>query len=286
MFTRSRLLNPRLPVALFNMKHFQCRQRVDLNPSNYSTTLNECLHPQDRLLRQSAVGGGASRVLVVDKMQQVKAVMIPMLCAPHPTVLSSLEETTLGIPIEKYLSGIKPVPKPKAKSSNTVLLPTSLVILSHPNGLAVGIFNSDGKYVVKLQNITIVKDEAVASPVVQAITNLVQTLTDHKKAVSECSTLYFVVRDNTDSLTLAAIEALAAKEPSLQGSFDFKDRRWVSMADVVFHHAKGVSLYARDPKTNAKIVSADGLQTAVKQGRLELGFQPKKKESPDTPKQG
>lgn len=77
----------RQAVALFNMKHFRSRQKYALTPANALDIFKSTLDNDDRMLRQSRLGSGATRVLIIDKHQRVKGVYHPLMCLPHPCSL-------------------------------------------------------------------------------------------------------------------------------------------------------------------------------------------------------
>ncbi|CAD2214211.1 hypothetical protein AGDE_07911 [Angomonas deanei] len=297
MFARSFVRNARIPVALFNTKHFQSRHKMVVSPKEFTSVFSEILSPQDRLLRQSTVGGGSNRVLVLDRLQQVKGVYYPVLCLPHPSALSSAEEGTLGVPVSKYLEKVAPVTPPTTgRKKVKPVYPSTLVILSHPNGVAFAVFSGEGTYTVKLQNFHIARgedekgsaatassQEAPAAPtdaMIGASKQLLKSLSaEYTKHIQPCSTFYFVVRDKKASMTLSTIASIAdnAKE-ELGLPFSFSDSRWVQMSDVVFHGSRNVSLYS-----NEESVDSAALLQAVTHGTLEVDYVPKKKE--DAPSQ-
>lgn len=93
-------------VALFNIKHFQTRARVMLTPATVRHVFTAYLNPNDRLLRQSSKGNGSTRVLVLDKLNRVKGIYTPLLCLPHPAILTG-QDGVLGPTIEDYLASLE-----------------------------------------------------------------------------------------------------------------------------------------------------------------------------------
>lgn len=293
MLSLTRLSRARLPLAQFNMKHFQCKQKHDITPDNFQRVFTTAILPRDRLLRQSSAGGGATRVLVLDNMQQVKGVYFPMLCLPYPTTVKG-GDSALGITVGNYLDIITP----KAPAE----MPTTLVLMSHPYGVAIASYASDGSVHMPVKNITapvnlveqqqeegqppVAQDEdatlpdaAVPSPLStpEYISTIMAAIAEeHNKYLANCSTFFFVTRDKTASLTLGELrkeEDRLVKESgddAAQCAIPFSDHRWIALPDSMMQANRNVPLYTRDKKTGERIVSQKGLDSAVTHGRMEL----------------
>lgn len=270
MFVYTNLLR-RLPVALFNMKHFQTKTKIVVTPENYREVLGSVLLPQDRLLRQSSVGGGSTRVLVLDKMQGVKGVYHPLLCLPHPTAVDGGDKS-LGVPIANYLESLQ----------SSAGLPEVLTVVSHPEGTAFGTFTADGHEGLPLINLSAPSalDGAESEELVDDLMEAMRS-PEIAKHLRRCRTYYFVRRDEKASLQLAT---LRKREMSLPDGarrtlpLSFMHPNWVSLPDVSLQTGRGeiVSIYARDPITKDSIVSAEGLLKSVRTGKLELDTSVKK----------
>ncbi|KAG5489992.1 hypothetical protein JKF63_00111 [Porcisia hertigi] len=156
MLRRSRVIAARTAVAFFNMKHFQAKAKYTLTPQNTFETLSTVLSPGDKLLRQSVSGGGGARVLVLDAQQKVKGVYLPVFCMPHPSTIAS-GGNSLGIAVAEYTRLIESTSATQNTGSNGTAstLPTVLVVVSHPQGLAYGTFRADGKPGVPIKNIAL-----------------------------------------------------------------------------------------------------------------------------------
>lgn len=289
----------RLPLAHFNMKHFQSKQKHVLTPANFRDVFSTAMLPQDRLLRQSSTGGGATRVLVLDRLQQVKGVYSPLLCLPHPAVVEG-GDNALGLTVKDYLRLITP-------EAAAEKVPTTMVMISHPYGIGYAAYAADGSLHMPVKNIAAppelveqqikyqqqlqqeqqessfdepppVLDVApVPSPL--ATPEYIATIMDAISAsfdsyLSGCSTFYYVTRDKTASLRLAELrqeENVLLKAGRVSRCpISFNDKRWVALPDSVLQSDRHISLYTRDRKTNERIVSQQGLTAAVTHGKVEL----------------
>ncbi|AIO02258.1 hypothetical protein LPMP_351210 [Leishmania panamensis] len=156
MLCGSRVMLARSAVAFFNMKHFQAKKKYNLTPQNTYETLSTVLSPRDRLLRQSVSGSGGSRVLVLDTQQRVKGVYLPVFCMPHPSTITK-GTNSLGVEVAEYTRFIEAT-SAACKAGGGVTestLPTVLVVMSHPQGLAYGTFRADGTPGVPMKNLAL-----------------------------------------------------------------------------------------------------------------------------------
>ncbi|KAG5463947.1 hypothetical protein LSCM1_00121 [Leishmania martiniquensis] len=154
MLCGSRVMLTRPAVAFFNMKHFQAKKKYNLTPQNTHETLSTVLSPRDRLLRQSVSGSGGARVLVLDAQQKVKGVYLPVFCMPHPSTFST-GGNSLGVPVADYthfIDGMSATRKASGGDSAPAL-PSVLVVMSHPEGVAYGTFRADGTPGVPMKNL-------------------------------------------------------------------------------------------------------------------------------------
>lgn len=321
MFQRKPLL-ARQAVAFFNMKHFRSKHKVPITPENIKDVFTRQLEPQDRLLRHSQVGSGSTRMLVLDRQQQVKGVYHPVLCLPHPATVYG-GDNVLGLSISDYLAALEAKVPADAAHGTTPQLPTVLTIVSHPNGLALGTYAADGAVRMPLRNLVLPPastggsggagtsgagdtaaaakhggtglGEAAAKVSASsatgpsgAIDELVKVINANYAAyIASCSTFYFVTRDTSASLTLAALqkhEQELKEQPGAASTakcaLSFLDRRWVALPDAVLQFGHDVALYTRDAATKQRIVSPPKLHATVMQGLLDLDRAPRTEEGP------
>ncbi|CBZ25961.1 conserved hypothetical protein [Leishmania mexicana MHOM/GT/2001/U1103] len=239
MLCRSRATFPRAAVAFFNMKHFQTKKKYNLTPQNIYETFSTVLSPRDRLLRQSVSGGGGSRVLVLDAQQRVKGVYLPVFCMPHPSTITN-GSNSLGVAVSDYTRFIEATSAMhKAGGGGTAsTLPTVLVVLSHPQGLAYGTFRADGIPGVPMKNLALAptlvnaraqqKSTNIAStplrtsglgtviPLLNVSHGRVDVIRDIYKELNECervaalkacSTFVWAQKDNTSSTTFETAQS-------------------------------------------------------------------------------
>ncbi|KAG5465418.1 hypothetical protein CUR178_00121 [Leishmania enriettii] len=156
MLCGSRVILARTAVAFFNMKHFQAKKKYNLTPQNTYETLSAVLSPRDRLLRQSVAGSGGARVLVLDAQQAVKGVYLPVFCMPHPSTVSN-GTSSLGIEVADYTRFIEGLSAARKASGDAgaSALPSVLVVMSHPDGVAYGTFRADGTPGVPMKNLAL-----------------------------------------------------------------------------------------------------------------------------------
>lgn len=230
MLNRSRLCFPRSAVAFFNMKHFQTKHKCAITPDNVYSVFSSYLKPGDRLLRQSVSGNGGSRVLVLDHLQKVKGVYLPLFCLPHPSSIRG-GDGSLGVTVESYLSCITALRPTAGDTAATTdarqQIPTVLAVLAHADGAAFGTFYADGRPAVPLVNLDVtlsstahlndsVGDSKLAQGfrslprVIRPSTAVLPTLRQlqklaalHKDEVEQCSTFYWFTRDQSQALTLS-----------------------------------------------------------------------------------
>ncbi|AYU83469.1 conserved hypothetical protein [Leishmania infantum JPCM5] len=239
MLCGSRATFARTAVAFFNMKHFQTKKKYNLTPQNIYETFSTVLLPRDRLLRQSVSGGGGSRVLVLDAQQRVKGVYLPVFCMPHPSTITN-GSNSLGVAVADYTRSIEAASTiHKAGGGGTAsTLPTVLVVLSHPQGLAYGTFRADGTPGVPMKNLALSPILANARTQ-QASTNIASTPLrtsglgtvmpllnvsrgraevirdiykelnecEHVAELAACSTFVWVQRDNMSSMTFETAQS-------------------------------------------------------------------------------
>lgn len=203
----------RSAVAFFNMKHFQVKQKIKVNPSNVCDVFSQNLLPGDRLLRQSSAGAGATRVLVLNRNQMVKAVYLPILCLPHPAAVSDTN-TVLGLSVEQYLSTVKTSLERKH---------TTFMALSHPKGIAFTVYDSMGSPkmpIVKVAYSDAEEDSDIArgigkhaldtagTPNRSRAIEFLKALGEHMELVEECDSFYMINRERGSCLMLGDIRRL------------------------------------------------------------------------------
>ncbi|RNF08902.1 hypothetical protein TraAM80_02447 [Trypanosoma rangeli] len=264
----------RQAVALFTMKSFRARQKILLTPQNVTTVFMEKLDPQDRLLRQSSVGAGASRILVLDKKQRVRGVYHPLLCLPYPIDGAGV----LGIPVESYLQRIQQ----KQRAAEDLAEGCTFIVVAHANGLGFAVYAADGGVCFPLVNIKLpaqrgtglgMMNERDMVPFLET-TSLVEDFADvmtesYTERVRPCSTFFFLSNANT-SISFSGIKTAWQLRGYVDTSpLSFEDKRWVSLPDMVAQRDRNTWLYCRDDKGD-KVVSEKGLAAGVKVGMLEL----------------
>lgn len=306
---------PRCAVAFFNMKHFQVKHKVRMSPENAYATLSSSLMPRDRLLRQSASGRGAGRVLVLDQKQKVKGVYIPVCCLPHPATIPG-GDGSLGVAVEDYLKVIEPLSTQPADKDAATNLPTVLAVVSHPQGVSYGIFYANGRpalpavhtdlssesspSIVKVQNSATALDagtlpvqQFMASSLMPSMDYFLSLLDKNADAIAKCSTLYWILRDGKDSLSLPSLRrcetdaqreefvtegdvaaAVLNRPHDTPHAVSFKDQRWMQLQDMFFDHENVRNLYTRDPATKLRTVDPEGLQSILSSGTLLLDYVP------------
>ncbi|KPA80011.1 putative mitochondrial hypothetical protein [Leptomonas pyrrhocoris] len=319
MFAHSRLHFPRAAVAYFNMKHFQVKYKANMNPGNAYATLTTSLMPHDRLLRHSSSGRGAGRVLVLDNKQKVKGVYIPVCCLPHPSAVTG-DGNSLGVSVENYLKVIEPLAHLSDTNDRTTAvdkstpMPTVLVVVGHPQGVAYGSFYADGRPALPLVNtdlnyveLTPVTKEGEddnfgcarkrqvyrSRDFLMSVMGELQSMWDKDgEALSRCSTFYWITRDEGDALCLKSMRMCEqhAREdflpegvptaspvaiPAGSHAVSFADRRWTVLPDSFFVSAGSRPLYTRDKTTQQRIVDPQGLQDAMRAGALLLDYVPR-----------
>ncbi|RNF17906.1 uncharacterized protein Tco025E_04651 [Trypanosoma conorhini] len=264
----------RQAVALFTMKSFRARQKILLTPQNVATVFSEKLDPQDRLLRQSSVGAGASRILVLDKKQRVRGVYHPLMCLPYPIDGAAV----LGIPVESYLQRIQQ----KQKSAEALAEGCTFIVVVHANGLGIAVYAADGSIRFPLVNVKLPAQRATGLGMMNErdmlpfleTTSLVEdfaelmteTYTEH---VHDCSTFFFLTNANTSISFTGMRRAWQVRGYADTSPLSFDDKRWVSLPDMVAQRDRATSLYCRDDEGD-KVVSRKGLTAGVKIGILEL----------------
>lgn len=290
MFCRT-LVSRRSAVAFFNMKHFQVQQKIAVTPSTIHDVFTKHLNPGDRLLRQSRAGAGATRILVLNKQQMVKAVYLPLLCVPHPSLVVG-ETAVLGLKVEEYLEKVKIA----QENSQTVF-----AALSYPRGIAFGIYDSVGDAKIRLVNVDITDmatDAGIAtgigkhammnagSPQKSRAKDFIRALSVHREQFLACESHYFVNRERGTCLMLPDVQRLASQsdpeeemitgleekeEPlDLETLSSFVDgSRWVTLPEQALQSPQSHPLYHHGVPTEK------GFQCAVSTGTLLLDFRPK-----------
>lgn len=280
----------RSAVAFFNMKHFQVREKIKVNPSNINQIFSTYLEPGDRLLRQSRVGSGSTRVLVLDNFQKVKGVYLPVLCVTHPATVK--EHSTLGLPVSQYLETVK-----LAQEQGH----TTFAALSYPTGIAFIVFNALGKAQMKL--VKVKYSHTAADPLVaksigkHALFNagnanrtrsreFLLSLQDSFDEIRQCSTFFIINRERGTCLMLddlLSIHRQASKveedegeemitgvenqgpplNPEVLTVFNNADR-WITLPEQSLQSQPSAPLYTRGE------VNEKGLQMAFSSGVLLL----------------
>lgn len=285
----------RSAVAFFNMKHFQVKQKIRVTPSNFHEVFSTYLRPHDRLLRQSRAGAGSTRVLVLNKYQMVKAVYLPILCIPHPSIVIG-SNSALGLPVEEYL--------PIVKQAQSEEEQTIFAALSYPKGIAFSVYNAKGAALMPMVTVPytdVQTDRGVASgigkhalisagnPNRARAREFVTALHEHHTQVQQCSTFYMINRERGSCLMLSDVQrvgrqaanddpeeeyvtGLEEKEPPLNPEmlevFENTDR-WIALPEQALQSSPGTPLYAKNQPTE------NGLQMAVSSGVLLLDFNPR-----------
>ncbi|EKF27705.1 hypothetical protein MOQ_008562 [Trypanosoma cruzi marinkellei] len=264
----------RQAVALFTIKSFRARQKILLTSENVGAVFSEKLDPQDRLLRQSSVGPGASRILVLDKNQRVRGVYHPLLCLPYP--LNG--DGALGIPVESYLQRIQQ----KKTSTGDSAEGCTFIVVAHANGLGIAVYAVDGSARFPLVNIKLpaqrctgrgLMNERDMVPFV-GTTSLVEDFAEiiaenYTDYIHSCSTFFYLANPNTSISFHGMRTAWNFRGYTDTSPLSFTDHRWVSLSDMVAQRDSSEPLYCRDDG-NDKVVSIKGLTAGVKVGMLEL----------------
>jgi hypothetical protein len=318
MLRHSRVRYPRSAVAFFSMNHFQVRYRAALNAENVYMTLSSCVLPRDRLLLHSGTGRGSSRVLVLDNQQKVKGVLRPLCCLPHPATIPG-GSSSLGVTVENYLktcASTAHLTKTAAETTTAAPsdMPMVLVIVTHPDGLALIAYYADGRLALPLVilDFTALKGRVIGSTgegkqfgAIQtakvynsrwsrfAIREQLQSLLDqHVDVVARCATLYWITRSESDCLSLRAVreferfvrgeEMVEAGEstsaPLLEAaehSVSFSDPRWIALPDLTFDTEKLRTMCRRDVDGYGHLVDPAGLQGLLTGGLLLLDHVPR-----------
>ncbi|CCW59990.1 unnamed protein product [Phytomonas sp. EM1] len=279
----------RIPVAFFSMKHFRCRQKHIVTPQSVRDTFTRYLDPKDRLLRQSRAGSGSTRVLVLDNLQQVKGVYHPLLCLPHPSVVKGGDQV-LGLPVGDYLDALEPHAVGRVSSEAWNELPAVLIMVSHPHGVALTSFTTDGAMRMPLVNLSLhpppsspssapdLSSPPASSATPEFMEKFVQVINkNYDQYLAMCSTYYFIAKDRSSSLTLNDFkngQKALKGEPGLDmvpfSKMLSEDSRWITLPDTILQKSQQFSLYVHDNKLNKKVVSPSGLSAAVASGSLEL----------------
>ncbi|CBH15588.1 hypothetical protein, conserved [Trypanosoma brucei gambiense DAL972] len=260
----------RKAVAQFSARDFRPRQSIALTPENVTLMLKSKLHPNDRLLRQSTVGPGASRFLIVDRNQCVRGIYRPLLCLPYPMAGSSV----LGVPVESYLQ----VVEQKLLSEEN----TTLIFVSHANGFSFTVYGIDGSLRLPLVHLKLPGERSVTAgkmsdrdmrPFVNTtnlMDDLAELVTDHyTTSIHPCSSFFYL--SGSDSVLSFSETKAAWRERGYADKLplSFEDKRWVSLPDLAAQHRGVTPLYCTD-FDGYKVVDERGLTTRVKLGRLEL----------------
>ncbi|EAN85704.1 hypothetical protein C3747_7g456 [Trypanosoma cruzi] len=264
----------RQAVALFTIKSFRARQKILLTPQNLDSVFTEKLDPQDRLLRQSSVGPGASRILVLDKNQRVRGVYHPLLCLPYP--LNG--DGVLGIPVESYLQRIQQ----KKQSNGDSTEGCTFIVVAHANGLGIAVYAADGNACFPLVNVKLPAQRCTGRGMMNerdmipfiGTTSLVEDFAEimaenYSEYIHFCSTFFFLANPNTSISFHAMRSAWKLRGYTDTSPLSFTDNRWVPLPDLVAQRDPSVPLYCRDDGGD-KVVSIKGLTAGVKVGMLEL----------------
>lgn len=286
----------RSAVAFFNMKHFQVKQKVRVTPSNFHEVFSTYLRPHDRLLRQSRVGAGSTRVLVLNKYQMVKAVYLPVLCTPHPSYVVG-SNSALGLPVEEYLSLVK-----KAQDEQQ----TVFAALSYPKGISFSVYDTRGIAQMPMVTVSyedVQTDKGVAygigkhaflssgNPNRARAREFITALHEHHGQVGQCSTFYMINRERGSCLMLSDVQRLGRQEgnddsedeyitgleeklaplsPEMLEVFE-NTERWIALPEQVLQSSSTAPLYSKN------LPSEQGLQSAISSGVLLLDFTLKKR---------
>ncbi|KAK7201733.1 hypothetical protein NESM_000238900 [Novymonas esmeraldas] len=248
MLRLSRVATARSTVAFFEFKNFQPKRRYALTPQNIHSVFSSALKPQDRLVRHSGPVKNSGRVLVLDAQKRVKGVYMPVLCVPHPSSIAS-KGSALGVSVSDFLCSIeKDAQQQPPTAPETRMAPSVLVVLSHPQGLAVGTFCGNGSPRLPLKNISV--DASAAAVHTQRVTTtaasallksgglgteiqLLNTVTGYGAAVrslydllnsaeyasevNACSTFLWISKDFQSSTPFTAAEKAESAWTQLQG---------------------------------------------------------------------
>lgn len=299
MFFRQVVLRERTPLALFSMKLFQTRHKVMVTPTTIHEVFNKFLWKDDRLLRQSNAGAGSTRILVLNKRQQVKAVYLPMLCLPHPTTVSG-DRTVLGLGLQDYLNAVTAAMERKQ---------TTFTALSYPRGFAFTVFDTTGERKMPLvteeyahlatdaniakgigQHALLTAGGATRSRAIQ----FVKAVNQHQDLVCQCESFYMINRERGSCLMLGDVKRLHKEldpeeevvtgmedkeeplDPSLFTPFA-DESRWISIPEQSLRHS------LEEPLFDKKVPTMEGLQYAVSTGMLLLDYKPKDKPAGESP---
>ncbi|KAG8345995.1 hypothetical protein ERJ75_000963000 [Trypanosoma vivax] len=261
----------RKPVALFNIRDFHPRHRLALTTDNALSVLGKELEPCDRLLRQTSKGISASRFLILDQSNRVRGIYHPPLCLPYPLD----DNDALGLSVESFLEFAN-VRQRSTESS-------SLVLISHANGLGVATYDARGNVVLGLKNLTLPAQRMETAsrmsdrdmrPFVETtgiIEDFAGIVKEHyADCMHSCCNFYFVYNDNA-AITLRGVAVAWGKRGYTDKMpLSFEDRRWVPLPEAAVKSAdRGVSPYYVDAD-GRRVVNRAWLNVAVCRGRLEL----------------
>ncbi|KEG14988.1 hypothetical protein DQ04_00231140 [Trypanosoma grayi] len=265
----------RQAVALFTFKSFRARQKIALTPASVASVFAEQLDSQDRLLRQSSVGSGASRFLVLDKQQRVRGVYHPLLCLPYPLEGAGV----LGTPVDAYLHRLRQRWDALGDFDGDAC---TFVVVSYANGLGVTAYGVDGSVRLPLVNVKLParrhsgvgmmneRDMRPFAETTSLVDDFAEVVAEHyATCIHPCSSFFFLSSANA-ALSLGDMR-VAWRERGLADTspLSLDDRRWVTLPDVVVQHGRATPLYCRDDEGD-KVASAKGLEVGVKVGLLEL----------------
>eukprot|EP00796_Vickermania_ingenoplastis_P004914 gene4914-3526_t len=281
----------RSAVAFFNMKHFQVQQKIRVTPSTVHEVFSTYLRPDDRLLRQSRAGAGSTRVLVLNKSQKVKAVYLPVLCVPHPSIVGS-ENAVLGLPVKEYLEFFKTAQEQEQ---------TTFAALSYPKGIAFSVYDSAGNSKMPLVNVPyshISTDANVARGIGKhaymsagnanrsRAVEFVTAVHSHRDVVADCAAFFMINRERGSCLLLSDLQRLErASDPDEEMVTGMEDKqepldpdmftifrddsRWMSLPEQALQSHPDQPLYTDS------VPNEDGLQRAMSSGVLLLDFRPR-----------